>query len=335
MANNFWQDIPKPIIALAPMEDVTDTVFREVVLSASSFEVLRVVYTEFCSTDGLCHPVGRKKVVHRLQVNPSERALLREKGIKLVAQIWGSNPENFRKAAAFISSEFEFDGIDINMGCPVKKIVKQGGCSALIGTPLLAKEIIQATKESTQLPVSVKTRTGVKAHNTQEWLGHVFECRPAAVILHCRTQSDMSDKPADWSQMNIAVSLRNTMVPEMPLIGNGDIFTLEQAQNFIQQTGADGAMFGRGIFHNPWLFNLAIVEKSPEEKLNLLWKHATLFDSTWGKAKNFAILRRFFKIYAHNFENAAKLKVELMNTMSLADVQRILEKAQLNNHVME
>lgn len=122
--DKFWQTIHKPIIALAPMEDVTDTVFREVVLSVSDPEALNVVFTEFTSTDGLCHEKGRPKVIERLLVNASELQLLKSRNTKLVAQIWGGDPEKFRLSAKLISEMNLFDGIDINMGCPAKKVVK-------------------------------------------------------------------------------------------------------------------------------------------------------------------------------------------------------------------
>lgn len=325
MAANFWKEAGRDIFVLAPMEDVTDTVFREVILSISSSHQLHVMYTEFCSTDGLCHPVGKKKVIHRLQVNLAERSLLKEKNVKLVVQIWGSDPEKFRTAVRMINNEFEFDGIDINMGCPVKKIVKQGGCSALIGSPGLAKEIIQATRESTHLPVSVKTRTGLKQHTTVAWLGHIFSCSPDAVILHCRTQKDMSENPADWNQMNIAVDLRNLIAPGLPLIGNGDIFTMEDARVFLNRTKADGVMFGRGIFRNPWLFNREVTERTMNERLQTLWKHAALFEDTWGHTKNFSVLKRFFKIYTSGIENVSDLRSELMRTNSTEEVRGLLK----------
>src|SRR5512133_1869676 len=155
--DNFWQTLTKPIIALAPMEDVTDTVFREVVLSVSDADALNVVFTEFTSTDGLCHEKGRPKVIERLLVNASEMQVLKSRNTKLVAQIWGSDPEKFRQSAKLITDINLFDGIDINMGCPVKKVVKNKSCANLINFPDLAKEIIYATTEATHLPVSVKT----------------------------------------------------------------------------------------------------------------------------------------------------------------------------------
>ncbi len=194
--NNFWQQYKNPVFSLAPMEDVTDTVFREIVTGMAAPQKLHVVFTEFTSVEGMNHPVGRKRVSERLVINESERRLLKEKGIKLVAQIWGRNPEVYAKIASYVTENYSFDGLDINMGCPVKKVIKTGTCSALIGEPDLAKEIITATKESTNLPVSVKTRTGIKQHQTEEWISHLLEVEPAAIILHGRTQRMQSEGEA-------------------------------------------------------------------------------------------------------------------------------------------
>jgi tRNA-dihydrouridine synthase len=323
---NFWKDFPKPINALAPMEDVTDTVFREIILRISSPENLKVYYTEFTSIDGLCHPVGRQKVKHRLQINDSERKLHHQKETKLVAQIWGKNPEKFYTATKMIMDEYQFDGIDINMGCPVKKIVKQGACSALIGEPILAKEIIAATKEASNVPVSVKTRLGLSRVITESWISNLIEASPAAIIIHGRIQKDMSDVPADWNEIKKGVELRNSLNTAITILGNGDVFSLDLAQSMIKETGVDGTMVGRGIFMNPWFFAETNSEKSPEEKLALLWAHTRLFEQTWPTGKNFAILKRFFKIYTHSFDGAHIIRAKLMETSNTAEVYNCLKQ---------
>jgi tRNA-dihydrouridine synthase len=114
------------------MEDVTDTAFRELVLRLSDRGQLHVLYTEFTSTDGFCHPVGRDKVNHRLKVSESERRLLREKDVKIVVQVWGNKPEKYFQAIRNIEDNFDFDGININMGWPVNNFVAHGSCSFLI-----------------------------------------------------------------------------------------------------------------------------------------------------------------------------------------------------------
>jgi nifR3 family TIM-barrel protein len=338
MIQNFWQDLKKPVFTLAPMEDVTDTVFREVVLSVSDPGCLQVLFSEFTSTDGLCHAVGGPKVKHRLLINPSERELLRKTGVKIVAQIWGSNPEKFREAARIICDEGEFDGIDINMGCPVKKIVKQGACSALIGQPAHAREIILATQEVSTIPVSVKTRIGIHKVVTEDWIGHLLETGPAVITVHGRIQKQQSEGQADWNEVARAVRLRDSMGSKTLIHGNGDVMTFEEGLQKVEETGVEGVMIGRGIFGNPWFFKREVREKSPEERLGLLWKHAYLFTRTWKDEKHFNILKRFFKIYTSGFPGAAQLRAQLMETHSLEEVRQVLEgelKVKMKNSGMK
>jgi len=120
--NNFWQHFSGPVFSLAPMEDVTDTVFREIVLGMAEPRKLHVVFTEFTSVEGMNHPVGRTRVSERLIVNVSEKELLKIQNVKLVAQIWGRNPEIYRNIAQHLTENYQFDGIDINMGCPANHL---------------------------------------------------------------------------------------------------------------------------------------------------------------------------------------------------------------------
>jgi tRNA-dihydrouridine synthase len=300
---NFWNQINKPIIALAPMEDVTDTVLRELLLGLTDPGCLHVVMTEFVSTDGLLHKKGRKRVIHRLRVTDSERRLLKEKGVRIVAQIWGNTPENYRKVVREITEEMDFDGIDINMGCPVPKVVRRGCCSGLIGNPSLAKEIILAAKE---------------------WIGELLETQPAALTIHGRTQKQMSDGKANWSEIAKAARLRDQLGLDLPILGNGDIGSLEEARSQCDEFGLDGAMIGRGIFNNPWLFMNEQCERAREERLKLLWEHTKLFDRVWGDTKNFHILRRYYSIYSKGFPGAADLRAKLMQTQGIDDVRSLL-----------
>lgn len=323
---NFWDTLQKPIFALAPMEDVTDTSFREVVARISDPQHLHILYTEFTSIDGMNHPDGKIRVGERLLVSETEKKLLQQKNIRLVAQIWGKNPELFYKIAKEITEEYDFDGLDINMGCPVKNVVKNGCCSALISEPGLAKEIVLATKEATHLPVSLKTRTGIKSHDTENWIGHLMETRPAAIILHGRTQKQQSDGLADWDEIAKGARVRDQFNPGTKFIGNGDVISIKHGEELVEKFGIDGVMIGRGIFHNPWFFNS--IDQSPGklEKLAQLLVHAQLFEQNWGRKKNINILNRFFKIYTNDFNGAAKLRAELMAVKSFEEVYRIVEK---------
>lgn len=323
---NFWKNNSKPLFVLAPMEDVTDTSFREIVAGISAKGSLNILYTEFTSIDGMNHQVGKIRVGERLFVSESERKLLNEKDIKIVAQIWGNKPELFHKISREISDEFDFDGIDINMGCPVKNIVKNGCCSALIDQPALAKEIILATKEGTSLPVSVKTRTGIKTHNTEKWLAEVFETKPDAVILHGRTQKQQSDGFADWNEIEKGAILRNKLSPDTAFLGNGDVNSYFQGLEYCETYKVDGVMIGRGIFSNPWFFNEIPVFPDRNEKLNQLLMHTRIFENNWNGKKNLNILKRFYKIYTQGFEGAAKLRAELMELTSFEEVYALVER---------
>ncbi|HRY99559.1 MAG TPA: tRNA-dihydrouridine synthase [Bacteroidales bacterium] len=318
---SFWNTLPRPIVSLAPMEDVTDTSFREQVIRMSAPGTLHVMYTEFTSTDGLCHERGFDKVAERLVVNSSERELLQQQGIRLVAQIWGSQPERFARAAEMVSQTGRFDGIDINMGCPVKKVVKGGSCSALILDPTRAQDIIRATRESTPLPVSVKTRVGFHQPVTERWIRQLLEAGPSAIILHARTSKEQSLVAADWSHVALAVKVRDALAPDVPLLGNGDVSSMADGRARCRETGADGFMVGRGIFHDPWMFRDSPYEPSREDRLHALLSHARRYTQTWGPDRNFQVLKRFFKIYLHGFPGAAALRATLMETNSLKEVE--------------
>lgn len=321
---NFWKTIPKPLFALAPMEDVTDTVFREIVMQVSSTKRLHVLYTEFTNVDGMNHPVGRLRVGERLIVNESERNLLQSSGIKLVAQVWGKDPEIFHKIIKEITARGQFDGIDINMGCPVKNVVKNGCCSALIGQPALAKEIILAAKAATNLPVSVKTRTGISKPVTESWIESLLEVQPAAIILHGRTQKQQSEGLASWDEIALGARVKDAMQPDVVFLGNGDVMSYTEGVEKAEKYGLDGIMIGRGIFHSPWFFADDQEARKRDERLELLLEHARLFDSTWGKQKNFNILKRFFKIYTSGFRDASVLRQQLMQAADYDAVHEMI-----------
>lgn len=307
------------------MEDVTDTAFRELLLRISKPGKLQILFTEFTSVDGMNHPVGRKNVSERLIVTDSERKLLKKNGVKLVAQIWGKEPELFNQVTKYITEHYDFDGIDINMGCPVKNVVKNGACSALIDQPELAREIISAAKEATHLPVSVKTRTGIRQHETERWITQLCEAKPAAITLHGRTQKMMSEKPADWNEVAKGVQVRNLLAPTIPFLGNGDVWSYEQGEDYCKTYGTDGIMIGRGIFQNPWFFNPVKTNISKTEKLEVLLKHVELYEAAWKGKRNFNVLKRFFKIYANGFENASDLRAQLMVCNEPDEVRKLVQ----------
>lgn len=311
---------------LAPMEDVTDTAFRELILRKSAPGQLHMLFTEFTSTDGLCHPVGREKVSYRLKVSDSERTLLRQKGVKIIAQIWGNKPEKFAEAVRHISESYTFDGIDINMGCPVKNVVAHGSCSALIDQEPLANEIIAASKEATALPLSVKTRLGLKKVDTERWMSFLLKQPLDAIILHGRIQKQMSEGLADWQEIAKAVQLRDQLAPGIKIIGNGDVDSLAEAHEKSGKYGVDGTMIGRGIFKNPWLFQPELKEITLEERLETLNLHLDLFEQCWSDTRHFPILRRFFKIYLSDFQGAADFRHQMMQLNTFEESRQTIEQ---------
>jgi tRNA-dihydrouridine synthase len=239
----------------------------------------------------------------------------------MVAQIWGTNPEHY----AFMAKELAkrgFAGIDINMGCPVKDVIKTGSCSALIQTPELAAKLIAAAKEG-GLPVSVKTRIGFKTVQTEEWLGFLLRQDIAALTVHGRTQKQMSIPPADWDEIAKAVKLRDKLAPRTLIIGNGDVGNCAEGLARIKQTGVDGIMIARGIFTNPFAFEKIARPHSREELLELLNFHLGLVEKSEHRMP-FAPLKRFFKIYIRDFDGAGELRAKLMDAKDIPEVRRVL-----------
>jgi nifR3 family TIM-barrel protein len=328
---NPWTKQNRPLWVLAPMEEVTDTVFRRVIKHASGTTPPDIFYTEFTSTDGMSHQVGREKVIHRLKYDVSERPI--------IAQIWGKDPEHYFKVAQDIV-ELGFDGIDINMGCPVKKIIAQGSCSALIKSPEKASEIIKAVQAGTQgnIPVSVKTRIGFDSIVTEEWCAHLLSHNLDALIIHGRTTREQSKVPNHWEEISKVPLLRDKISPKTLIIGNGDITSRELGEQKISETGIDGVMIGRGILQNPWFFNKDYklsengiilhngVEITSKERLDLLQFHLNLWSKTYSDTNqsHYNSLKRFFKVYINGFNGASELRNQLMQTTNINEVNILI-----------
>ncbi|MBQ0140760.1 MAG: tRNA-dihydrouridine synthase [Kurthia sp.] len=320
MANNFWQDLPKPFFVLAPMEDVTDLVFRHVVAEAGRPDVF---FTEFTNSDSYCHPEGIKSVRGRLSFTEDEQPL--------VAHIWGDNPEYFRKMSIGMA-ELGFKGIDLNMGCPVPNVAQRGKGSGLILRPEVAAELIEAAKAG-GLPVSVKTRLGYKEIDEwKEWLTHILKQDIANLSIHLRTRKEMSAVDAHWDLIPEIKKLRDEVAPNTLLTINGDIPDRAKGLELAEKYGIDGVMIGRGIFKNPFAFEKEPKEHSPKEYLDLLKLQLDLQDK-YAEILPRAMsgLHRFFKIYVKGFRGAGELRNQLMNTKSTDEVRALLDQFELDN----
>lgn len=324
MKENFWSELPRPFFILAPMEDVTDIVFRHVVSEAARPDVF---FTEFTNTESFCHPEGIHSVRGRLTFSEDEQPM--------VAHIWGDKPEQFRETSIQLA-KMGFKGIDLNMGCPVANVAKKGKGSGLILRPDVAAEIIQATKAG-GLPVSVKTRLGYyEIDEWKDWLKHVFEQDIANLSIHLRTRKEMSKVDAHWELIEAIKNLRDEIAPNTLLTINGDIPDRKTGLELAEKYGIDGVMIGRGIFHNPFAFEKEPREHTSKELLDLLRLHLSLFNKyKKDEIRQFKSLRRFFKIYVRVIRGASELRHQLMNTQSIAEARALLDEfeAQMDEDV--
>jgi nifR3 family TIM-barrel protein len=324
-------------MALAPLANVTDASFRRVIAKYSahtrkdgSVGGPDVIWTEFVSADGLVCATkeGKEKLMADLIYTEGERPI--------VAQLFSSNPEHM-EAAARLCQELGFDGIDINMGCPDRTVEKQGAGAAMIRRPEQAVRIIRAAKRGAPaLPVSVKTRIGYNKNELDTWLPLLIAEHPAAITVHARTRKEMSKVPARWEHVGEAVERRDelqgeewrkknpTLEPTL-ILGNGDVFSLKEAEERVAETGADGVMFGRAIFGNPWFFNPGIkVEEIPlEEKFRVMLEHTRLFEELL-PFKNFALMKKHYKAYVNNFNGAKELRTILMEKKDSDEIEDIV-----------
>jgi tRNA-dihydrouridine synthase len=226
--------------------------------------------------------------------------------------------------SAAVARELGFDGVDINMGCPDKSIEKQGAGAAHIKNPELAQEVIAAAKRGAQhLPVSVKTRLGYNKDELDEWLPKVLAAEPAVVTVHARTRKELSLVPARWERVKRAVEIRNELGSKTLILGNGDVKDVGDALQKIAETGADGAMLGRAIFGNPWLF--APATPALEERLRVMVEHTKLFEELLPH-KSFSIMKKHYKAYVHGFDGAAELRAELMQAPDSKVISELVDK---------
>jgi len=313
-----YSDVPRPFFVLAPMDDVTDTVFRRIVADTAAPDLY---FTEFVNVDGL-QSEGRGRVIKKLQFTAAERPL--------IAQIWGKNPENFYTTAQQLV-EMGFAGIDINMGCPEKTVVKNGTCSALINNRQLAGEMIKATQAGAggKLPVSVKTRLGFNEidYTWHEFLlGHKLDM----LTIHGRTRSEMSEVPAYWDSIGQVRELRDQLAPQTLIVGNGDVLSRQQGVELAATYKLDGIMIGRGIFQDPYVFatNSPWTSKQPVDRLKLYEKHIRLFAETWQNGeRRVPTLNRFCKVYVSGFDGAKELREQLMAAASTDELLSLLQPA--------
>jgi len=327
----YNRELPKPFFVLAPMDDVTDTVFRQTVAATAAPDLF---FTEFVNVDGLMSP-GRSKLLKKLRFVKTEK--------HLIAQLWGLKPENFKAVAGQIADGSlarelglpdgcNFIGVDLNMGCPAKSEVQNGACSALIKQENreLAGQIIDATKEGLdgRLPLSVKTRLGFSEVD-MSWFEFLLHKDLDMLTVHGRTRKEMSKVPAHWDLIGEVAQLRDELAPQTLVVGNGDVESRSQGEQLAQQYSLDGIMIGRGVFHDPYVFATnSPWEDVPKEKRIALYRgQVELFGATWQLGeRNIKTLNKFCKVYINGFDGAKEMREQLMATQSVPELLELLQR---------
>lgn len=316
---SFWNSLPRPIITLSPMADVTDAALRRIIVKYGKPDVM---FTEFVSCDGLCSE-GKEKLIRKLSFTEAERPI--------VAQIFGSVPDNIYKCAILIRS-LGFDGIDINMGCPDRSVEKQKAGAYLIKNPSLAREIVSAAKDGAKhIPVSVKTRIGYEGNIIERWASELLDMNLDAITFHLRTRNEMSKVPARWDVVSIPVKMfKNT---KTAIIGNGDVKDIYDAREKVDKYGVDGVMIGRAIIGRPWLFSGCRI-KSERETLKIMLEHVKLYEKLFvsdtliknkKKGNKFHVIRKHMGAYVKGFKGASDLRNKLIRSENSAEVEKIVK----------
>jgi tRNA-dihydrouridine synthase len=301
-------ELPRPFFVLAPMDDVTDTVFRQIIASCVPPDLF---ITEFVNVDGLQSP-GRDKLLPKLHFTTKEQPI--------IAQLWGKEPKNYLKTAKEVA-KMGFAGVDLNMGCPDKSVVKNGCGSALINNRELAAEIIAATKKGVagKVPVSVKIRTGFSQVDFS-WPEFILSQSINMLTVHGRTTKEMSKVPASWEDIGKVREMRDKIAPNTLIVGNGDVASHCQGEELAKKYHLDGIMIGRGALANPFVFAKSDkwASLTPQDKIELYKNHVELFAKTWPNGEHsIQTLKKFAKAYINGFDGASDLRAQIMQQDSL------------------
>ena len=314
----FWENLSKPIIGLSPMDGVTDFACRYI---TERYGKPHVMFTEFVTVEGLLH--APERILKDFEYNEIERPI--------VAQIYGSNPDDFYKATQIVCG-LGFDGIDINMGCPAKTVVSRNAGAKLITTPELALEIIRATRSAVQdwtssqasrkpTTYSVKTRIGFDSVVIEKWVEVLLEEKPAAISIPGRTLKQMYKGSADWEAITRAAQIikkTKTLV-----LGNGDVENLSQAKLLIEQTGVDGVLIGRSAIGNPWVFLDSCPAPNRDQRIQMALEHARYYTDKRGD-RFIRNLGKHLASYLKHFPDAALLRTKALQAKNFEELKSTL-----------
>ncbi len=326
MNKDFWQKLKKrgrPILALAPMAGFTDSAFRQIAKKYGA----DVLYSEMVSAAALYYQdlSGRKKA-RRPKKNATWELLRfnRSREKYYVVQLFGSDPEHFASSARLITEKIRPDGLDINFGCPVPKIIKQGAGSGLMKDLARSRAVIEAVLANTDLPVSIKIRAKAGAVDALKFLKNISDLPVSAVMIHGRTLNQGFAGAPSWAIVKKARAYFSGII-----LANGGVNDLAGARAALMLSGADGLGLARGALGRPWLFKEIKKERvyslRPAQIFKIALSHAALAQKLKGKA-GIIELRKHLVWYAQGLTGAAKLREQLVKAGSLKDIQDIFNK---------
>jgi len=300
----------KPIYALAPMAGVTDSAFRQICKSFGA----SVVYSEMISATAIVY--NSKKTLELMKFDKKERPF--------VIQLFGSKPEHFAQATKFVASKIKPDGIDVNFGCPVKKVAKQGAGAELMNNLKLSRKIVEAVLANTNLPVSIKCRSQVGEVTVLDFLKAVKDLPIAAVMIHGRSLAQGHAGEVDWKIIEQARKYFSGVI-----LANGGVKDKKTAEELLDATDADGIGIGQGALGRPWIFEEIKSSRPPllkgdNEIFKIMLRHAKLAEKLKGR-EGIIEMRKHLCWYVNGLPKAGKLRQELVKVESINDIKRIIK----------
>ncbi|TSC91848.1 MAG: nifR3 family TIM-barrel protein [Candidatus Berkelbacteria bacterium Licking1014_96] len=311
--DNFWRKFKKPIIALAPMAGISDSAFRQICKK----EGADLVYSEMISSYGIIH--NDKKTLSLCRFKQIERPI--------IIQIFGRDPRIMAEAAAVVENKFKPEGIDINFGCPARRVVKSGHGAALMDEPELAESIVRHIVKRIKIPLSVKTRLGArKKTEIFDFSRRMESVGAKAIAIHGRTLSQGFKGEADWGPI-----YKTAGIVKIPVLGNGDIKSNQEIKSRLKNLA--GVLIGRGALGNPFIFGRQ-KEVSRKKIKETMLKHARLAEKEKGD-RGLIEMRKHLGWYVKGWPKAKSLRQRLVRVETIEEIKKILNiKYQISNKMI-
>jgi len=319
---NIWENLKvnnKKILALAPLAGVTDSAFRQVCKEYGA----DIVYSEMASVDALVF--SPKKTIELLEYNKNEKPY--------IVQLFGSNPKYFEKAVAVVEKEIEPDGFDVNFGCPVRKIIKQGSGAALMANIERSREVLKSIITSTDLPVSIKTRTSSMGISVEKFLDSISDLEIKTLMIHGRSLEQGFQGEIDYELIN---RLKN-IFPGV-ILANGGINSLKDYLDLMVRVDVDGVGLARGALGRPWLFqeikNTSLIEKASNEIFKIALRQLKLSEKLKGRV-GVIEMRKHLCWYVQGLSGARELRSKLVRIENIADAKQIFSEYKENKEFIK